>query len=114
MITGILSPGINQLGREAYHSVQSNAGIKKGKKSISTTPYVFMAWCLIHKAQGQFYFYLYFHSFQKNRSHSHPASYPLGTVAYFTRAKEQGREAGPLTSSKDSQHEYHFSRSIVT
>jgi hypothetical protein len=35
-------------------------------------------------------------------------------VAYFAREKGPERDAGPLTSSRDSQHKHHSSRSTVT
>jgi hypothetical protein len=42
-----LSSGVKRLGREAGYSPPANAKVKKMWIYTSTTPYVFMAWCLI-------------------------------------------------------------------
>jgi hypothetical protein len=44
-------------GRKADYSPTTSADFKKTWVYTSTPLYVFMAWCLINEAQGQFYFY---------------------------------------------------------
>jgi hypothetical protein len=46
-VLGALSPGVKRPGREAYHSLPSNAEVKNAWCCISTLPCVFIAWCLI-------------------------------------------------------------------
>jgi hypothetical protein len=41
------SPGLRRPGCEADHSPQSSAEVKNVWSCTSTTPYVFMAWCLV-------------------------------------------------------------------
>jgi hypothetical protein len=53
-----LSPGVKWKEREAGHSRQTSVVVKKTWVYTSTTPYAFMAQCLVGKAQGQFYLYV--------------------------------------------------------
>jgi hypothetical protein len=46
-VPGALSPGVEQLKREADHSPQSNVKVKNVWNYTSTAPYIFMVWCLI-------------------------------------------------------------------
>jgi hypothetical protein len=46
-LTGALSLGIKQLGREADHSPLSSAEVKNVWSYTSTPQNVFMAWCLV-------------------------------------------------------------------
>jgi hypothetical protein len=60
MGTGDCFPGVKRQGREFDHSPQASAEVKKMWIYTSIPPYVFMALCLISKAEGQLYlFYLY-------------------------------------------------------
>jgi hypothetical protein len=49
-------PGVKRPGFEPDYSPPTSAEVKKMWIYTSTPPYVFMAWCLISYAQGQFYF----------------------------------------------------------
>jgi hypothetical protein len=53
-----LASGVKRQRREADHSPPPNAELKDGGALPPLSPYFFMAWCLIHCAQGQFYLYL--------------------------------------------------------
>jgi len=44
--TGILSLGVKWPGCEADHLPSSGAKVKNARSYTSTTPHVFMAWCL--------------------------------------------------------------------
>jgi hypothetical protein len=44
---GLFPPGIKRQGREADHSSASNDEDMNASSSTSTSPYVFMEWCLI-------------------------------------------------------------------
>jgi hypothetical protein len=57
-VLAALTPGVKQPGCEVDHSLQTSAKVKKTCIYTSTPPYVFMAQCLISKAQGQLYFLL--------------------------------------------------------
>jgi hypothetical protein len=49
LVPGALSPGIKQPRREADHLPLSSAKVKSDEAiTTSTSPYVFMAWCLIN------------------------------------------------------------------
>jgi hypothetical protein len=54
-LTGTLSPGIRRPGREADHEPTTSAEVKRVWIYTSTTPYSFMAYCLISLAQEQLY-----------------------------------------------------------
>jgi hypothetical protein len=54
----LLSPGVKRLGREADHSPPITAEVKKTWIYRSTSPYVFIAYCLIIQARGHVYFYM--------------------------------------------------------
>jgi hypothetical protein len=47
MDTGALSPGVKLPGREADHSPPSSAEVKNAWSYTSTSPFVFIAWCLV-------------------------------------------------------------------
>jgi hypothetical protein len=57
-VLGAISPGVKRTGREADHLTPTNAEVKKTWVYTSTSPYAFIAKCLINYAQGQFYLYL--------------------------------------------------------
>jgi hypothetical protein len=57
-VLGTLSPGIKRQGREADHSPPTSTEVKKMVIYTSTSPYFFMAQCLLSKAQRQVYLYL--------------------------------------------------------
>jgi hypothetical protein len=46
-VPGDLSPGLKRPGREADHSPPTSAEVKKTWIYTLTSPYVFMAWCLV-------------------------------------------------------------------
>jgi hypothetical protein len=64
-VQGALTPRIKWPGREADHCPSSSAEVKNAWRYTSTSPYLFMSWCLIKHdvvlsyAQGQLYLYLY-------------------------------------------------------
>jgi hypothetical protein len=53
MGTGVLSAGVKRSGREANHSSPYSDEVKNEWSCTSTTPYVFLAWCV----------FKYWHSF---------------------------------------------------
>jgi hypothetical protein len=46
-VAGDISPGVKRPGREADHSSLSSAKVKNAWSYTSTSPYAFMAWCLV-------------------------------------------------------------------
>jgi hypothetical protein len=50
-----LSLGVKQLGCEASHSPSPNAKVMNAWRYTSTSPYIFMAWCLNNGAHRKFY-----------------------------------------------------------
>jgi len=46
-VSGSLSPGVKWPGHEAYHLPPSNIKVKNAWSYTSTSPYVFMVWCLV-------------------------------------------------------------------
>jgi hypothetical protein len=57
-VPGDLSSGLKRPGREADPSPLTSAQFEKTWTYTSTLPYVFIAWCLVSKAKGQFYLLL--------------------------------------------------------
>jgi hypothetical protein len=50
-------PGVMRQGREADYSPPSSAEVKNAWTYISTTQYVFLAWCLVKHRDNFFYFF---------------------------------------------------------
>jgi hypothetical protein len=46
-VTGSLPSGVKQAGREADHTPSPSAEVKNEWMYTSSSPYIFMAWCLV-------------------------------------------------------------------
>jgi hypothetical protein len=112
--TGALSPEVNQLGREADHSLSSSAKVKNAWNYTSAPQYIFIAWYLGKHRDNYFFTSTFLCPWLDDRGSfsgggndgifslrhrvetdpgAHTASYPTGVGGSYSRVKRPGREA---------------------